>query len=186
MNPLIFWASIVFSCLGVAFDNITTGKFIKDIGIEYEWNPCFRKVYKRWGYEIWILIEAFIIAAFCIVDSLVTGILFFGVFYGVFRGLVAAHNWQIISTYETVGIDAFKEHGKCLKQFSQKANHNNRVKTKLQYFACSLICVIASVLMFFIAAFESLFSAGLNFTFYPVAGLVFGVGLFLFAIGMID
>jgi hypothetical protein len=96
---------------------------------------------------------------------------------------VAAHNFQIIGQYRTIGIDAFKEHNEWLSQLFKRATPNNRCKMRLQYFACSFICIFASTLMLFIPAFESSFQADLFLTFF-VAGLVFGIGGFLFGIGI--
>jgi hypothetical protein len=182
LNSLIF-LGIVVSIVGVTSDNLTTNEFIKDIGKESESNANFTKIRERWGYKAWIGIEAIIVVGFGICD-LILNELFFSIAYGVFRGLAATHNFQIIGEYRTIGIDAFRENSKRRRQLFQRVSPINRYKMRLQYFACFFICIVALMLIFLIA-YESIFQVDLFLTFL-VAGLIFGIGGFFFRMGIID
>jgi ABC-type multidrug transport system fused ATPase/permease subunit len=178
LNFLIFLASIVFSSVGVGFDNLTTRIFVRDLGIEFEWNPRMRMVRERWGYKTWIGIEAIIVAVFGLFD-LSLNLLFVGAFWGVGRSLFAAHNFSGISEYRTIGIEAFKEDNRRRMQLFHGVSRVNRYKCRLQYFVGFLFCVITFVLMLLAGAYELVSWLGLFLT-VLVWGFILGIGAFFF------
>lgn len=182
MNLSIFITSIILSSIGAIADDLTTRKFTREIGIDYESSPLFRWAYERRGFMFWIVIEALVVAFFGILDSflldmVLPGVLLFGVFWGIYRGLLAASNFRIITLYRTIGIDTFKEHGRWLDQMLKKATAGVKHKMKLHYYVCVLACLLAysSVLAvpftssYQTASFLALFSGG----------LILGVAVFL-------
>jgi hypothetical protein len=183
LNLLIFLASVVFSSIGVGFDNLTTTMFVRDLGIEFESNALMRMVRERWGYKTWIGIEAIVIVLFGLFD-LQLSLLFFGVVWGIGRGLVATHNFSIINEYRTIGIEAFREDARRRRQLFQGVSPINRYKMRLQYFASFLSCFIAFVLMLLNGAYE-LATIGLFLTFL-VEGIILGVAGFLFLLWLAD
>jgi uncharacterized membrane protein (DUF485 family) len=175
---------IVVSIVGVTSDNLTTNKLIEDLGEEFESNANFKKIRKRCGYKAWISIEALIVVFLELIDLILLNKLFFSIAYGVFRGLAASHNLQIIGEYRIIGTDVFRQNSEKRRQLFQGVSPSNRYKMRSQYFACFFMCIVALMLIFLIA-YESMFQVDLFVTFL-VAGLIFGIGGFFFTMGTID
>lgn len=184
MNLPIFLASIVFSSLGVGFDNLTTMIFINDLGIEFESNPRLRMVRERWGHKAWLGIEAIIIIVLALID-LQLSLLFLGAVWGMCRCLAATYNFQIISEYRAIGIGAFRENIRRRRQLFQGVSRINRCKMRLQYFVCSVSCFIVFTMVLFIGAYE-LESPIVLFLTVLVESLVLGMGIFFLRIWMIN
>jgi hypothetical protein len=179
LNLLIFLASIIISIIGVISDNLTTRKFIGDIGIEFESNVNYIKICEKWGYKTWVVIEAIIVAAFGVGDF-ISNVLFLGIFYGLCRGLIAANNFQIISEYRAIGIAAFRKKSEMQRTLLQNVSQVNRYKMRLHYFVCFFICVILFSLISSIGTFQGV---GL-FLLSTVEGLIFGMGSFFLTAGL--
>ena len=142
--------SIFFSSIGVTLDHVTTKKFMGDIGKEFETNTHFKKIIEKGGYKNWIILEIFFIIIFGFSDFTLN-ILLWGIFWGVGRSLAAAHNFQIISEYQTIGIPAFKENNERRRQLFQRVSLINRYKMRLQYFVLFFICIVLMFSIFVIA-----------------------------------
>jgi hypothetical protein len=176
LDLLIFSLSIVFSIIGVGFDNLTTTIFIKDLGQEFESNALLRKVREKWGYKTWIGLETIVILIFGFIDFGLN-FLFLGIFWGTSRGLVATYNFQNISEYRTIGIEIFKEDLHRHRQLFRGVSKINRYKMRLEYFMCFLFCILVFALMLLIGAYELESPIGLFLT-VLVEGLILGIGAF--------
>ncbi len=161
---------IVASLIGVISDILTTR-----IGMnseKEELSHLINCIYKKWGkergFKIWMGIEAIAFAVlgtfdFILTTELSTNVLFFVILWGVFRGLWATHNFEVIK--EGRAIDGHK-----------------RRKIELQFIVCFVVLFAAAFLVLFISVIQSLFQVNLFWNFLA-AGLVLGVAFFLFATG---
>lgn len=143
MNFFLFFISIFLSSVGTSLDLYTTRIFTKDLGEEFEANNLARSVIKRWGERYWLLIEASVVMAFGIIDSMELPflLLFLGLVWFVSRGLAGARNLQVIVEYRIIGINSFKEKEKSRRQAFQNVSFNNKLKLKLPYLIEILICL---------------------------------------------
>jgi len=170
LNPAIFVISIIVQIIGVVADNLTTQRFIKDLGIAYESNPVVRTVYERWGFKVWSALELIPIIVLASLDFSFD-VLFFGVFYGVTRFLVGVHNYQTIRVYRILGVDVYKEHSEWLNQQVKNAVHNERARFRTDYLVYSIFCFVAAALVA-----SSTPDIGSSFPLTLATGLIFGIG----------
>jgi hypothetical protein len=158
--------NVIILFAGVLSDILTTRRFIKDIGIKYEWNELIKYLYtkypKKW-FRIWVIIEGFVIAILILISLFLPKMLLFGVFWGVFRGLLGIDNLRNICD-------------KYSKLLSQKPPHEVW-KTKLQFKICFVICLVGALLILFAPFWSFQVDAFWHFLF--VSCVIFGVAFFL-------
>jgi hypothetical protein len=150
MDLTLLFISISLSSLGSFLDNCTTYICIRDLGVEFEANKHVRNVIKKHGYRRTLIYEAILIIVLGIIDSvrLYYSFILFGFVVLMVRGLVAAHNFQIIVEYRTIGIDSFKEKVRSMRQAFQNSSLINRVKYVSPYLVEALVCyVIYAILL---------------------------------------
>jgi hypothetical protein len=121
LSPLVS-LGIVASIVGVASDFLTTINLPSDdSGRKFESNASFMRICEKWGYKAWIGIEILIIIFLELIDLIILNQLFFGVFYGAFRGVAAIRNFKIINDYQKVGINAFRKDAVRRKKYFARA-----------------------------------------------------------------
>ena len=86
---VIFVLSLILSSIGVSLDLYSTSVFMKDLGIEFEWNKRVKFVVSRFGFMTWIFIEAIVIIIFGILDLIMSSIISLVLFGFLQEGL-----WQ--------------------------------------------------------------------------------------------
>ncbi len=144
---VIFVLSLILSSIGVSLDLYSTSVFMKDLGIEFEWNKRVKFVVSRFGFMTWIFIEAIVIIIFGILDLIMSSIISFGLIWFFARGLVATRNFQIITEYKMIGIDLFKKNVKSRLKATQNISYTSKIKLKLPYLIEVSICLIIYVLL---------------------------------------
>jgi hypothetical protein len=148
LNGLIFIASVLVSSAGVASDNLTTRKFINDIGIEYERNCIFKKIYKNWGQKAWIfVVEVPIIVGLGLADSHFGTLL--GIAFLLFKSLAATHNyWHLIRKYQKMGVENFRDYDKKNREPFNGLSIVNRFKLRKSYSVAFLLCIPTLIAVF--------------------------------------
>jgi len=142
-----FVLSLILSSIGASLDLYSTSIFIKDLGIEFEWNKRVKFVVSRYGFMAWIVIEAIVIVIFGILDLILSSIISFGLIWLFARGLVATRNFQIIAEYRTIGIDLFKKNVRSRLKAIQNISFITKIKLKLSYLVETSICLIIYLLL---------------------------------------
>ena len=145
---VIFVLSLILSSIGVSLDLYSTSVFMKDLGIEFEWNKRVKFVISRFGFMTWIFIEAIVIVIFGILDLILSSIISFGLTWLFARGLVATRNFRIITEYRMIGIDLFKKNVKSRLKAIQNVSYISKIKLKLPYLVETSICLIIYLLLF--------------------------------------
>ncbi|MDH5483497.1 MAG: hypothetical protein OEY22_11580 [Candidatus Bathyarchaeota archaeon] len=118
--------------------------------MEFEANKRVRNGVKKHGYRRTLFLEAILVIVFGIIDSLRLYYPFFliGLVVLIVKGLAAAHNFQNIVEYRTIGVDSFKEKIRSKRQAFQNASLINRVEYVLPYLVEALVCyVIYAILL---------------------------------------
>ncbi len=135
--------SLLSSSLGFGVDLYSTRVFIKDLGISYEANPLMKKIISRGGLKQTLLIQIPIIVVLALVDSEYPFLLFWGLWFGIARGLIGLRNFQMINRYRMVGIDRFKEQDANLRMMLQNSSARQKIQTILLPTAFLVLCFAA-------------------------------------------
>ena len=142
-----FVLSIILSSIGASLDLYSTSIFIRDLGIEFEWNKRVKFVVSRYGFMTWIFIEAIVIVVFGILDLILSSIISFGLIWLFARGLVATRNFQIITEYRTIGIDLFMKNAKSRLKAIKNTSFITKIRLKLSYLVETSVCLIIYLLL---------------------------------------
>jgi|WetSurMetagenome_2_1015567.scaffolds.fasta_scaffold23160_3 hypothetical protein len=183
----MFVVSISISSVGVFLDNITTRKFIGDIGIEYEWNCIFRKLVPKYGYRLWVILEVLVVTFLGLFDTAINvaipGTIFCGLLYGSFRILASGHNYfDIIGKYRKMGIEKFFVYSadSVSNQKTQRSLQNKKRMLYLLSFSGCLLTLLFMIpfvyLQFGFIVLTSNFGMVLS-----VMGFIMGIMAYLFA-----
>lgn len=135
METSQFLVSIALSSLGVLMDLLTTLVFVRDLGLDFEWNRRLKYIVGRWGFKAWILcVEIPIIIGIGLFDAAYSSILLLvGLSWLIGRLFAACMNLRAITIYQTIGIDIFKEQWKSRKQAFRNISFSDKFKLKLPY-----------------------------------------------------
>ena len=154
--------SLFSASLGVFIDLYSTHVFIRDLGVSYEANPLMKKIIATGGLKRTLLIQVPVIVLLALVDSQYSFLLFWGLWFGIARGLIGLRNLQVINRYRIVGVDQFKEQDMNLKRLLQDSSTKQRIQMMLLPAALFALCLatipfiedmIANSIIFALASF---------------------------------
>ena len=124
-------------------DLYSTHIFIRDLGISYEANPLMKRIIMNGGLRKTLLIQIPIIIILGLIDSEYSFLLFWGLWFGIARGLVGLRNFQVINRYQIMGVDRFREQDLQLKSLLQNSSVRQRIRTVLLPAAVLALCFVA-------------------------------------------
>jgi len=151
LEILEFLLSLSLSSLGVAMDLLTTSVFVRELGLEFEWNKRVKYIVGKWGFRVWILcLEIPMIVVIAFFDSTYSSsLLFVGLVWFIARGFAACINLRAIVLYRTIGVDKFKEQWKSRNVALRSASFSDKLKLGLPYLIGLIISLIIYILLNF-------------------------------------
>ena len=164
LDSTSFILSLFSASLGVFTDLYSTHVFIKDLGINYEANPLMKKIISRGGLKRTLLVQIPIIVVLALVDSQSSFLLFWGLWFGIARGLIGLRNFQMINRYRIVGVDRFKEQDANIRRLLVESSTRQKIQTMLLPAVFLILCLsailfiedmIANTIIFALASFYS-------------------------------
>jgi hypothetical protein len=127
----------------VFIDLYSTHIFIRDLGISYEANPLMKRIIINGGLRKTLLVQIPIIIILGLLDSEYSFLLYWGLWFGIARGLVGLRNFQVINRYRIMGVDRFREQDLQLKSLLQNSSAGQRIRTVLLPATILALCFVA-------------------------------------------
>ncbi len=147
MDALLFLISAAESSLGVFLDIYSTRIFLRDLGVAGEANPIMRKMISKKGLKATLPIQIVTILILALIDSEFPFLLFWGLWFGVARGLVGLRNFQLITRYRVIGIERFREEQVVWRRMLLGSSTGRKIRIMLLPVSILVLCVICLFLV---------------------------------------